>query len=80
MKQSIKALAEVSTAQNIATWLLILKPGQCMDLEPGTFGVKAETIQSYVHAISLTGSRRYKTVGATSAGLPVGVRFLGDRE
>ncbi len=88
MAWSMQQLAASPKAQEIANWLLILKPGQCMQLEPGTFGIKGDTIQSYVTAISLTGNRRYKSInGVRKRGgvrldhdhQPVGVRFLGDK-
>lgn len=89
MSISTAQLAALPKAQSIANWLLILKPGQCMELDPVTFGINGDTLQTYVTAISLTGNRRYKSInGVRKRGgvrvvhnhQPVGVRFLGDKK
>ncbi len=76
-------------ARSISHWLLILKPGQCMELHPETFGVKGETIQAYVQNISRAANRRYKVSGGENTvnklrahrdqDKPVVVRYLGDK-
>ncbi len=50
----------MSTVRDVAHWLLLLKPGEHMELHPETFGVKAETLQQYVQNISRYSPRRYK--------------------
>lgn len=89
MTSNLQQMASAPKAQQIAAWLLILKPGQCMELDPVTFGVNGDTLQTYVTAISLTGNRRYKSInGVRKRGgvrfihnhQPVGVRFLGDKK
>ena len=49
--------------KNIAHWLLLLKPGESMDLSPEAFGSNVETLQQYVHAINGLEGRRYKCFG-----------------
>lgn len=49
--------------RQIGYWLLMLKPGECMELSPEVFGVRAETLQSYLHKLNKLGGRRYRTYG-----------------
>lgn len=76
----------------IMYWLLLLKPGQWIELYADNFGVKAETIQNYIYAINEAGPRKYQVVGGANkdvvTGLlverdqtkPVLVRYVGTRE
>lgn len=51
------------TKKAIAHWLLLLKPGESMDLRPEAFGATVETLQQYVHGINGMEGRRYKCFG-----------------
>jgi len=74
--------------QAVANWLLILKPGEHMQLLPETFGVKNETLQTYVNHLNRTSGRRYKTGNGKKVvdnrrywrgdNLPLTVRYLGE--
>lgn len=66
-----------STRERIAYWLLLLKPGQCMEFSPDDYGISQKTLLAYLEAISDASiDRRYKMC---SAGLrKIGVRRLRD--
>ena len=49
--------------QQVGYWLLTLKPGEYMELPPSVFGVRAETLQSYVNRLNGIYGRRYRTYG-----------------
>lgn len=66
-----------STRERIAYWLLLLKPGQCMEFSPDDYGISPKTLLAYLEAISDASiDRRYKMC---SAGFrKIGVRRLRD--
>lgn len=66
-----------STRERLNYWLLLLKPGQCMEFSPDDYGISPKTLLAYLEAISYDSiDRRYKMC---SAGFrKIGVRRLRD--
>lgn len=66
-----------STRERLNYWLLLLKPGQCMEFSPDEYGISPKTLLAYLEAISDASiDRRYKMC---SAGFrKIGVRRLRD--
>lgn len=63
--------------QRLHHWLLILKPGQCMEFSPVDFDIKAETAVAYVEDINrLHVNARFKTCSTGKD--TIGVRRLVD--
>ena len=76
--------------RTIANWLLILKPGEFMDITQKDFGVKPETVQTYIHQIEGMFGRHYRCFGGVvkhenkhrrwrSPDQPIRVQYLGVR-
>lgn len=66
---------KANTLSRMDWWLMILKPGQCIEFNPAEFGVSKDTTIAYVETINRSyGVPRYKLCSAS--GQAVGVRRL----